>query len=445
MALNVYDKRYKAMSPDAQAAARAAGSIMAGINYTPSSNSGSETYTPPEPGENPIVDPSAGSSDFVNGGDHGTGSGEYGVPTTPTQGEITDLYAKNGLNVADYPGGVAYLYSQGNQGMTLDQLEAVLLANVPQNQEDGSTYTPQDQAYEDIPDPTMATDTSALAGVVADDTADAYVGLGDAAVPDYASYDAAGASAQMASNAKNADGTSYVDADKSTVAGQLSMLLASDSPYLEQAAMAGEREAAGRGMLNSSMAAGASQAASIQAALPIAQQDAETYASAQAREQAGNIAQNATQTEGIVSGKLSEQNADIAGTNQRISNQFTAAMQGASESNQVLLQDMQNSHTTFMTELDQQFQTEFQRESLSAQKAETFSVQASTIMQNYQISVETMMTNPEFMDMDSDAVNKALANTQTLAKNSIKFVAASAGLPEMDLAVDAYLKAIEFV
>lgn len=61
------------------------------------------------------------------------------------------------------------------------------------------------------------------------------------------------------------------------VSSQLQGLLASDSPYMRQAALAAERQAASRGLLSSSMAAGAGQAAAIQAAMPIAAADAQAY------------------------------------------------------------------------------------------------------------------------------------------------------------------------
>lgn len=63
----------------------------------------------------------------------------------------------------------------------------------------------------------------------------------------------------------------------SLVANQLSGLLGSNSPYMEQARLSGMNTAASRGLLNSSMAAGSAQQAAIQAGLPIAQQDASTY------------------------------------------------------------------------------------------------------------------------------------------------------------------------
>lgn len=62
-----------------------------------------------------------------------------------------------------------------------------------------------------------------------------------------------------------------------TVAWQMNNLLDEQSPYITQAKQQGKELAASRGLLNSSMAAGSSQRAAIESALPIAQQDASTY------------------------------------------------------------------------------------------------------------------------------------------------------------------------
>lgn len=62
-----------------------------------------------------------------------------------------------------------------------------------------------------------------------------------------------------------------------TVAWQMQQLLDDESAYITQAREAGESYAASRGLLNSSLAAGAAQREAIRAALPIAQQDAATY------------------------------------------------------------------------------------------------------------------------------------------------------------------------
>lgn len=58
-----------------------------------------------------------------------------------------------------------------------------------------------------------------------------------------------------------------------TAAGRLDKMLGSDSPLMKRAETQGKQYANKRGLLNSSMAAGASQGAMIDAATPIAAQD----------------------------------------------------------------------------------------------------------------------------------------------------------------------------
>lgn len=60
-----------------------------------------------------------------------------------------------------------------------------------------------------------------------------------------------------------------------TVAGRLETVLSADSPYIQRAEQRGAEYAQSRGLLNTSIAAGATTAAAIDAALPIAQQDAD--------------------------------------------------------------------------------------------------------------------------------------------------------------------------
>jgi len=65
--------------------------------------------------------------------------------------------------------------------------------------------------------------------------------------------------------------------ESDTVAFHMDKLLDSNGAYIQQARLQGKQFANSRGMLNSSMAAGAAQKEATKAALPIAQQDAATY------------------------------------------------------------------------------------------------------------------------------------------------------------------------
>ena len=65
--------------------------------------------------------------------------------------------------------------------------------------------------------------------------------------------------------------------DQALVEDRLTGLLDSDNPYIQNARQRTTEAAAARGLQNSSINAGAGERAAIEAALPIAQQDAEAY------------------------------------------------------------------------------------------------------------------------------------------------------------------------
>lgn len=91
---------------------------------------------------------------------------------------------------------------------------------------------------------------------------------------------------ELGNDVVNANTTGYdastrtVDPTKETASGQLNTLLSTGSPYLDLARGQAAQEANSRGLLNSSMAAGAGEAAAIGAAAPIATHDADTYTAA---------------------------------------------------------------------------------------------------------------------------------------------------------------------
>jgi len=70
---------------------------------------------------------------------------------------------------------------------------------------------------------------------------------------------------------------SYFDPTKGTVEGRLQGLLENPNPVMKKAEAGAMRGANARGLLNSSISAEAGQSALIGAAMPIAQQDADTY------------------------------------------------------------------------------------------------------------------------------------------------------------------------
>lgn len=71
--------------------------------------------------------------------------------------------------------------------------------------------------------------------------------------------------------------TRQVNQPTETVQGQVNSILSKDSPLMQRARTMATQQMAQRGLVNSSMAVGAGQAAMVDRALPIAQQDANTY------------------------------------------------------------------------------------------------------------------------------------------------------------------------
>lgn len=255
---------------------------------------------------------------------------------------------------------------------------------------------------------------------------------------DYQDYNASKASQDLNENTSFKPADTYVDQAKSTVAGQLTALLSSDSPYIKLNEQLAQNKAASRGLLNTTIAAQAGRNAAIQSGLPIAQQDAQTYARAQSAQQQAEYGQETIKTEAIVSGHLVEQKAAIERKNQDINNAFSAIMAGADAQQKIWGQDLQNSFAKGMTQLEQTHQQQMLTLELNQNQAAAVAEHAAGIMQNYQVSVENLLSDPDFLEMGKDAVNNAINQLQTLASNSISFIGASQGV-NMDVWLDEYL------
>lgn len=134
---------------------------------------------------------------------------------------------------------------------------------------------------------------------------------------------------------------------QSTVKGQMEGLLSEGSRYLDIARQNSAQQANKRGLLNSTMAAGAGERAAIEAAMPIATQDASTYNNQSLTNQgavnterqynAGNDQQMAlanmqsrNQADQFTAGQ-EQQNSQFNAASQNDASQFTAQQQNAME------------------------------------------------------------------------------------------------------------------
>lgn len=133
--------------------------------------------------------------------------------------------------------------------------------------------------------------------------------------------------------ATNYQGTGYdatnwnVDSPQ-TVQGQIQGIIANNSPLMQMAKTTSLQNMNGRGLLNSSMAIGEGQKAVYQAALPIAQQDAQTFA--QSNQFNANAANTAAQFGASAKNQSDQFNAQ---TNTQTSQFNTAADNQANQFN----------------------------------------------------------------------------------------------------------------
>ena len=164
----------------------------------------------------------------------------------------------------------------------------------------------------------------------------------DPNLPVYAQPETQAPSATVDPNKLQQQTANIVDQERGTVAGQMRGLLAENSPYLQVARTGALQTAAGRGLLNSSIAAGAGEEAAIKQALPIAQQDAQTYADI-GKQNAKTISDSLLNLQvGQLEHQKSLANAKITGalTTQEAQKQFE--LQRISEAGQLQRQEIEN-------------------------------------------------------------------------------------------------------
>jgi len=247
----------------------------------------------------------------------------------------------------------------------------------------------------------------------------------------------------------------FIDKDTSTVQGQLSSLLATDSPYIKEAKRGALETAAGRGLQNTSISAGAGERAAIQSALPIAQQDAQTYSQSQLDTQRALQGVETAKAEGTIQGALQEQQYDFQGTQNTLNRAHEQSIQDKNLESKEMLQDMAQTHASFenslsraqelavledqqghevairsldnsynvgMQEMQDTQQEMITRLNLAGRETENVLNASNQIMANYQASVVSLLSDPTFLELSGADLNKTLDNMKNMAKNQVNFV-----------------------
>jgi hypothetical protein len=156
-----------------------------------------------------------------------------------------------------------------------------------------------------------------------------------------------------------------------TMAGQVNTIIAADSPLMQRAAAKANEASNSKGLLNSSMAVGAAQGAVMDAAMPIAQNDA-----------------NANRTTAIANADMQKQNDQFNAQQQNAMNTTSAQLQ-----TQVNQSNTQAQNAVTINQLDQankvqlaQIQASYQGDMQANQGASTMFNTAMSSINNIQQS-----------------------------------------------------------
>ena len=217
---------------------------------------------------------------------------------------------------------------------------------------------------------------------------------------------------------------SWTPDDRSTVQGQLKGILDAGGPLMDRATTRALQQMNARGVLNSSMAIGAGQAALYDAAVPIAGADASTYArsqseNAQMRQDAATQAAGFQQQSNLQAADLAGQErlqaagfqqqsrvqaADIASQerlqSKDLASRYDLANLDANTRKQLQAADAENQQK--LQAADQVFRANLQTQSLGVQQS----------MQQYQLAVQQAMNGQD--NQTKLAVATLDANTQTM-------------------------------
>lgn len=151
-----------------------------------------------------------------------------------------------------------------------------------------------------------------------------------------------------------------------TVEGRLTSLLEKDNPYLVGAMTRAAQTSNTRGLLNTSIGAGAGEAAAIESALPIAQQDAQYYQSRGLQEQQGDIQSNLQGEAGDIESRhigergdvqsdLYQEQGDIQKDLYQTQGDISSRLQAEKAEIDTRLAQMGYTHETAMKEIDNEW------------------------------------------------------------------------------------------
>lgn len=195
---------------------------------------------------------------------------------------------------------------------------------------------------------------------------------------------------------------------------QVNKVIAQDSPLMQQAANKAKMAANSRGLINSSMAVQAGQAAVMDRAMPIAQYDAGANTNVLSTNQA-----NTQQTNVFNAGQQQDVNKFNA-SNEQQNNQFNASeanktsIVNASETNKILAQMMDQETRKQLADIEASYKVLMQTEA-----------SASSLYQQSVKNISEILMSP---DLTPEAKTAAVNNQNQLLETGMKIIGKLSGL-----------------
>jgi len=307
--------------------------------------------------------------------------------------------------------------------------------------EDDTTITSGD--FDDALDESGDIDLSDQSGVI-EDGVGALAGLQGATSEslggaekgeiDYGGVDATKLKEEAALDESN----KYVSPE-STVSGQLQGLLDADSAYMKTAERRAKEQAASLGLLGSSMAVGASQRAAIESALPIAQQDAKTFATAALEEQKTSNEISRMKAESDLSAVAREHLYDIDTETSRFNTEMQNIIETSNKQGNIYMESTlkeasiawENQSQATLKTLEGQLQLLLDNNTISAEERAYASSQATQVMAGVYGTINDLMADADFMAAYADdpvGLTEVFNTWIDLGTSHVEFVGATAGL-----------------
>jgi hypothetical protein len=184
------------------------------------------------------------------------------------------------------------------------------------------------------------------------------------------------------------------------------------------------------------MAVGAAQGEAMKSMLPIATSDAATYADKMKGQQALESQVAADKASGMISGSLKEQAASIeqqqskfnkmletqvAGLTAKLTTEQQSALIGVQESYKYLT-------GSSMTILNASLNEKLKTQEIDAAKAQDAMNQSHSLLENYQVTVEQLLKDPDFTQLPSATIQQTLNNILAQTVGEIRFLTDSVGI-----------------